>query len=58
MKVHKVLLATWNFKISALELFFGSDCSRTEALDCCFDAFSSRELVSTSLETAAGLRNR
>jgi uncharacterized protein YaiI (UPF0178 family) len=31
---------------------FGSDSIRTEALDSCFDAFSSREPVSTSLENA------
>src|SRR6185437_11873344 len=30
----------------------GSDRIRTEALDSCFDAFSSREPVSTSLENA------
>ena len=30
----------------------GSHGIRTEALDCCFDAFSSREPVSTSLENA------
>src|ERR1700760_2231737 len=31
---------------------FGSDSIRTEALDSCFDAFSSRKPVSTSLENA------
>src|ERR1700722_1990856 len=31
---------------------FGSDRIRTEGLDSCFDAFSSREPVSTSLESA------
>jgi hypothetical protein len=31
---------------------FGSDCIRTEAPESCFDAFSSREPVSTSLENA------
>src|SRR6201994_2169198 len=31
---------------------FGSDWIRTDALDSCFDAFSSREPVSTSLENA------
>jgi hypothetical protein len=30
----------------------GSDCIRTEAPACCFDAFSSREPSSTSLENA------
>src|ERR1700730_3806258 len=30
----------------------GSDSIRTDALDSCFDAFSSREPVSTSLENA------
>jgi hypothetical protein len=34
----------------------GSDWIRTEALDCSFDAFSSREPASTSLETALGFR--
>src|ERR1700722_16383315 len=33
---------------------FGSDRIRTEGLDSCFDAFSSREPVSTSLENALG----
>jgi hypothetical protein len=31
---------------------FGSDFIRTETLDLCIDAFSSREPVSTSLENA------
>src|ERR1700684_1743735 len=34
---------------------FGSDCIRTEALIFCFDAFSSREPVPTSLENALAI---
>ena len=35
----------------------GSDWIRTEALDFCFDAFSSREPISTSLENAIDAGN-
>jgi hypothetical protein len=34
----------------------GSDSIRTEALDSCFDAFSSREAASTSLENAIEIK--
>jgi hypothetical protein len=39
-----------------LQSIFGSDWIRTEALNSCFDAFSSREPVSTSLENAMAVR--
>jgi hypothetical protein len=41
--VHHRLQSDWSF---------GSDRIKTEALDSCFDAFSSREPASTSLENA------